>query len=145
MMKLIEVETFADAVRKGTLVDLSNDYRTSRTIYSYLPRPTRCAMSAAAFRQNLVQGTAGERQLRIESICTVLTSILAAREADERPSVEFSFRGTDGQPQGERLKLQWFAPDQYWVVLLPDEQLVGAAVAPAARWPIAREMSVGAI
>jgi hypothetical protein len=55
-MTQVNIQSIRDSVQKGNLIELSSDYRTSGTIRAYLPDETRCAMSATAFRQHVLQG-----------------------------------------------------------------------------------------
>jgi hypothetical protein len=119
----VDVQTVQDSIMKGTLVELSSDYRTSGTVRACLPKQTLCVMSTTAFRRHLLQGTANEKQSRVEAICAVLSSALKSGEQTSQPWVEFKFCGEDGRPQSHPLKLEWFAPNRCWVVLLPDEHL----------------------
>jgi len=119
----VDIHSIKDSVQMGTLVELSSDYRTSSTIRAYLPDETRCAMSATAFRQHVLQGTAGEQRSRAEALCAVLSNVLKMNGEAPRPWFEFRFHSEDGQPQSYPLKLEWFAPSKYWVVLLPQESL----------------------
>jgi hypothetical protein len=122
-MTEVEVQSIQDSVRKGTLVELSTDYRTSRTVRAYLPGQAPCAMSTTAFRQHVLQGTAGEKRSRVEAICAVLGNVLKRGGEVSQPWFEFRFHGKDGRPQSYPLKVEWFAPNKYWVVLLPNECL----------------------
>jgi len=122
-MTLVDVQSIQDSVRNGTLVELSSDYRTSATIRACLPGPFLCAMTTTAFHRHVLQGTAGETQSRLQAICAVLSKVLKTGGEVTRPRIEFQIVGNGGQPQSYPLKLEWFAPNRCWVVLLPDEQL----------------------
>jgi hypothetical protein len=119
----VEVQTIQDAVRNGTLVELASDYRTSRAMRTHLPAPAQCAMSITAFRQHILQGTPVEKQSRVEAICAVLSSVLKRNGESPGGWFEFRFFSENGRVQSVSLKLEWFAPDKHWVVLLPNEQL----------------------
>jgi len=122
-MTLVDVQSIQDSVRNGTLVELSSDYRTSATIRACLPGPFLFAMSTTAFHRHVLQGTAGDTRSRLEAICAVLSKVLKTGGEVTRPWVEFTSLGKGGQPHSYPLKLEWFAPNRCWVVLLPDEQL----------------------
>ena len=104
-------------------MELFSDYRTSGTLRAYLPGQTQCAMSTAAFRQHVLQGTANEKRSRVDAMCAVLSGALKGNGEAPRPWFEFRFQSEDGRPQSYPLKLEWFAPNKCWVVLLPEEQL----------------------
>jgi len=123
MATLLDVQSIQDSVRKGTLVELSSDYRTSATIRACLPGPFLCAMSTTAFHRHVLQRSAGEARSRLEAICAILGKVLKMGGEATRPWVEFKSLGKDGQPQSYPLKLEWFAPNRCWVFLLPDERL----------------------
>ena len=122
-MAQVDGQSIQDSLRKGTLVELSSDYRTAITARTYLPEPAQCAMSTTAFRRHVLQGKAGEKQSRVEAICEVLSSILKLTVGAAESRFEFRFFGEDGRAQSHPLKLEWFAPNKYWVVLLPEENL----------------------
>ena len=122
-MTQLNVQSIQDSVRKGTLVELASDYRTSRTVRAFLPEQALCAMSTSAFDQHLQQGTIGEKQSRVEAICAVLEDVLTLSGETARPGFDFTFRGENGRPERHPLKLEWFAPNKCWVVLLPSECL----------------------
>ncbi len=119
----VDVKSIQDSVQKGTLVELSSDYRSSRTVKAYLSEPSRWAMSIDAFRQHVMQGTADEKQSRLTAICMALSDALKQSGEKLQSSFEFGFKGEGGQIQRHPLKLEWFAPNQYWVILLPSEHL----------------------
>jgi hypothetical protein len=98
-MNQVDVLSIKDSVQQGTLVELSSDYRTSGTIRAYLPENTRCAMSATAFGQHVLQGTAGEQRSRAEAMCAVLSNVLKINREAPRPWFEFRFHNKEGQPQ----------------------------------------------
>jgi len=124
-MASIVIESIRQAVSKGTLIDLAEDYRTSRSIRACLPRQTTYpfAISAAAFSQEVQPGTQRDRQSRLDAIGAFLTKVLGLREKPKAADLELHFPGHAGQSNSCALKLAWFAPDKYWVMLLPDEQL----------------------
>jgi hypothetical protein len=132
-MTHLDVHSIKDSVQQGTLVELSSDYRTSSTVRAYLSPQVPCAMSTTAFRQHVLQGTAGEKRSRVEAICAVLSNALKVGGEAPQSWVEFTFRGNDGRPQSYPLKVEWFAPNKCWVVLLPEEslRLVGKRAGPA--------------
>lgn len=127
-MAVIQVQSIHDAVSKGTLIELAKDYRTSRTVKSCLPDETShaCAISTAAFCQHIQQGTPREKQAKMEGLCLFLSR---AAGLGTKPSRSDPKSREGAQPEGLPLKLEWYAPDKYWVVLLPDEQIqpVGAS------------------
>jgi len=124
-MAVIHVQSIQDAVSKGTLIELANDYRTSRTVRAFLPRQTTysLAISTAAFSQRVEQGTVGDKQSRMEAICAFLNKALGLSGTPSPTALWFTFPGAIGTPENFSLKLEWFAPSKYWVVLLPDEQI----------------------
>jgi hypothetical protein len=122
-MTHLDVHSIKDSVQKGTLVELSSDYRTSSTVRAYLPERAPCAMSTTAFHRHVLQGAAGEKRSRVEAICAVLSTVLTMSGEAPRPWFEFKFWGADGRPQSYPMKVEWFAPNKCWVILLPDESL----------------------
>ena len=130
-MTQLDVQSIQDSVRKGTLVELSSDYRTSRTVRAYLPEQIQCAMSSTAFRQHVLGGPAGATQSRVEAICAGLGNLLELGENTSPPGTAFQVRGENGQSHSYPLRLEWFAPNKCWVVLLPEESL-RAATSPVA-------------
>ena len=122
-MTSVDIQSIKDSVQKGALVELSSDYRTSSTVRAYLPEQSKWAMSITAFRRHVLQGTSGEKQSRVEAICAVLSNVLLRGGQASQPWVEFQFCGEDGRHESHPLKVEWFAPNKYWVVLLPDESL----------------------
>jgi hypothetical protein len=123
MTTQVDVKSISNSVQKGTLVELAGDYRTSRTVRAYLPVQPLCAMSATAFQQYVMQGKAGKFQSRLEAMCLVLGNLLKLKAPAPELTFEFRVLDKDGQTQVCPLKLEWFAPDKYWVVLLPHEFL----------------------
>lgn len=123
MITLVDIQSIKASVQKGTLVELSSDYRTSNIVRAYSPAQPKWAMSITAFRRHVLQGTPNEKHSRVEAICAVLSNLLMRGGQASQPWIEFQFRGEDGRPQSYPLKVEWFAPNQYWVVLLPDESL----------------------
>jgi hypothetical protein len=127
-MTAIEIQSIPDSLRKGTLIELSSDYRTAGAIRAHLPEPVKCAMSSAAFRAHILKGSTEEKRLRVEAICVVLGHAL---HSDGEPTwrwIEHRFTGEDGREQGSPLKLEWFSPNRYWVVLLPEESLRAVSI-----------------
>jgi hypothetical protein len=122
-MTQVAAQSIQDSLRKGKLVELTSDYRTSTAVRAHLPEKTQCAMSSAAFRQHVLQGNATEIRSRVDAICAALSSVLKLKGEAPGPRFEFRFFGGNGQPQSHPLKLEWFAPNKHWVVLLPDENL----------------------
>ncbi len=59
----------------------------------------------------------------MEAIGAFLTKVLGLREKPSPSDLEFRFPGEVGPLASCSLKLEWFAPDQYWVILLPHEQI----------------------
>jgi hypothetical protein len=123
----LEIQSIQDSLRRGALVELSSDYRTAGALRAHLPRPAQCAMSSTAFRQYVLQGTTAGKLSRVEAICAVLGTVLKLNGESPGGWFEFRFFGEDGRPQSVPLKLEWFAPDKHWVVLLPNEQLRAVA------------------
>jgi hypothetical protein len=122
-MTVINVQSIKDAVRMGTLIELSSDYRTSAFVRTILPKNTPCAISPAAFRRHVQQGTAGERRSGVEALCVFLSSAFGFRGKPSQADSGLQFPREGGKLQGQPLKLEWYAPNEHWVVLLPDEQL----------------------
>ena len=122
-MTQVGVQSIQDSLLKGRLVELTSDYRTSTTVRAYFPEKTQCAISATAFRQHVLQGTADEIRSRVDAICAALGSVLKLNGEAPGPRFEFRFFGGNGRPESHPLKLEWFAPNKHWVVLLPDENL----------------------
>lgn len=129
-MTQMNIQSIHDSVQQGTLVELSSDYRTSSALRAHLPKPAQCAMSITAFRQLILCGTPVEKRSRVEAICAVLGNMLKLNGGAAGGWFEFRYFGDDGQPRSFPLKLEWFAPDKHWVVLLPDEQLQAVAKSP---------------
>jgi len=122
-MTVIKIESIKDAVRIGALIELSSDYRTSTSVRTCLPRDTACAISPAAFRQHVQQGTAGERRLGVETLCGFLSRAFGLGGKPVQPDSGFQFLTEADKPQSRPLKLEWYEPNKHWVILLPDEQL----------------------
>ncbi len=124
-MAVIQIQSIQHAVSMGALIALADDYRTSRTIRACLPGLSSYpfAISAAAFNQELRLGTAGKRQSRMEAIAASLSKVLGLREKPSAADLELTFPAEAGQPLACSLKLQWFAPNSFWVLLLPHEEL----------------------
>src|SRR2546426_2122200 len=124
-MNLITVESIRHAVNAGTLVELANDYRTSRVVRACLPKQPAYsfAISSTAFSRLLEVGTRGQRQLRMEAICTFLCKVLGLSGTPTPRDLEFNFPEDVGHTETCALKLHWYAANDYWVLLLPDEQL----------------------
>lgn len=126
-MTLVSVLSIRHSVQNGTLVELSSDYRTSSAMRAHLSTPAQCAMSITAFRQHILQGPTVERRSRTEAICAALSSLLKRNGESPGGWFELRFFAEDGRLQSFPLKLEWFAPDKHWVVLLPNEQLRAVA------------------
>jgi hypothetical protein len=124
-MTMIHIESVSQAVSKGTLLELAIDYRTSRIARSCLPKPPApgVVISSTAFRRHLQEGTAHERQLRLEAVCNFLSKVLGLTSGPAQTDHEFRFPGDAGAAKEYALKLEWHAASNYWVLLLPDEQL----------------------
>ena len=122
-MAVIEVQSIKELVKVGKVVDLTNDYRTAITVRSSLPGSSFYAMSAGAFRQFLQQQSVDDMRTRVDGFCDSLSHALGVTGKPATPAFEYRFFGRDRQPQSCPLKLQWFAPDRYWVILLPDEEI----------------------
>ena len=122
-MTVIQVQSIKDVVRQGKLVDLTNDYRTARTLRASLPDQTHFAMTAGAFQQYLQERSGDEMRARVDGLCASLNDAL--RRAGKPSTLDFEYRffGGDRKPQSGPLKLQWFAPNRYWVIMLPDEEI----------------------
>ena len=124
-MSVIYVRSIAEAVGKGTLIDLVNDYRTSGIIRGYLPRDTdyRLAISSTAYGRHVLQSTAQERPARLEAILFFVKRIFEFNGKPSASDLRFQLVGSSGRPEYPALKMEWYAPNMYWVVLLADEQL----------------------
>ena len=118
-MTVINIHSIKDALTRGTLLELSTDYRTSTTVRSILPSETPCAITPAAFGQHVRPGPARGAELGVETIGVFLRSTLGLGGGSS-PAAETKFLGTSWSDQ---LKLEWYAPDKRWVILLPHEQL----------------------
>ena len=125
LMPVIRVQSIPDAVSKGTLIELANDYRTSGAMKACLPSQTACAfaISTAAFSQQVHQGTAGDKRSRIEALCAFLKRVLGYSGRPSPSDLQFRLSGESGKPEDRPLKLEWYAPNRYWVILLSSEQL----------------------
>jgi hypothetical protein len=128
-MAIIQVESIHHAISKGMFIELARDYRTSRTVKAFMPDATSCvcAISTAAFSQHIQQGTARERQSKMEALCIFVSQSVGHRGKPSPPEHKSIFFREDPKPDAFPLKLEWYAPDKYWVVLLPDEQIQTAA------------------
>jgi hypothetical protein len=124
-MSVIRVQSIPDAVSKGTLIEPANDYRTSGTMKACLPSQTTCAfaISTTAFSQQVQQGTAGDKRSRMEALCAFLKKVLGYSGRPSQSDLQFRLPGESGKPEERLLKLEWYAPNRYWVVLLSNEQL----------------------
>jgi len=119
------IDSIRAAIAQGKLIDLAEDYRTSRSIRACLPRQTDYpfAISTTAFNQEVQQGTPRQRQSRLDIIGAFLTKVLALGEKRRPADLELRFPGEASESSVGALKLTWFAPNKYWVILLPNEQL----------------------
>jgi hypothetical protein len=124
-MREIFIESIRHAVTQGTLIDLAGDYRTSRSIRACLPRQSSYpfAISATAFHQEMEPGTARDRQTRLDLVGAFLTKVIGLCQKPNATDLELRFPRETGNSNGVSLKAAWFAPDKYWVVLLPQEEL----------------------
>ena len=122
-MTIINVQSIKDAVGKGTLIDLASDYRTAGIAKAILPKNTACAMSMEGYRQQVQQGTTSDRRSRVEAICSFLGKALGLGTKPLQPDSRFRFPKAGAIPESTLLKLEWYAPDEYWVVLLAEEEL----------------------
>jgi hypothetical protein len=120
---IINIQSIKDAVSKGTLIDLATDYRTAGIAKASLPENTACAMSLEGYRQHVQQGSASDRRSRLEAICMFLGKALGLRVNPSQPDSRFRFPKAGAIPESSLLKLEWYAPDEYWVVLLAEEEL----------------------
>jgi hypothetical protein len=128
-MAVINIRSVQDAIGKGTLIDLGNDYRTSATVRSYLPRGTGygCAISTAAYSQHVKAGTTGDQDSRMEAICSYLSKAIGGDGKPPQPKLEFKVPGEAGKGWTIPLRLEWSEPSKYWVIMLADEQLQAGA------------------
>ena len=122
-MTIINIQSIKDAVSKGSLIELASDYRTSATAKAFLPKNLSCAMSTEAYRQNVRRGTTGDRRSGVETICAFLSKALGLGGNASQSDFRFRFPREGEKPQNDPLKLEWYAPEKYWVVLLPDEEI----------------------
>ena len=124
-MPTIHISSIRDAVTNGTLIDLASDYRTSQTVRACLPRSGSYpfAISTAAYRKEVERGAVGDQRSRMELICSFLSKLLGRDDRPTGSKLEFRFPAQSGQLDPCALKLEWFAANQYWVILLPDEQI----------------------
>ena len=122
-MAVIPIPSIKYVVRQGKLVDLSNDYRTGRTVRASLSGQAHYAMTAAAFGQYVQQPSGEEMRARVDGLCASVNDTLRRGGQPFTLDFEYRFFGGDRKPQSCPLKLQWFAPDRYWVISLPDEVL----------------------
>jgi hypothetical protein len=122
-MATIHIPSIKDVVRQGKLVDLTSDYRTATTVKTSLPERTYCAMSAEAFRQSLQQPPVEDIRPRVEALCASLREALGHSGKPSEADFEYRFFGRDRKPQSCPLKVRWFAPNRYWVILLRDEEI----------------------
>jgi hypothetical protein len=120
---IINVQSIKDAVSKGTLIDLASDYRTAGIAKASLPKNTACAMSMEGYRQHVQQGSTSDRRSRVEAICSFLGKALGLGVKPSKPDSRFRFPKVGAIPESPLLKLEWYAPDEYWVVLLAEEEL----------------------
>jgi len=122
-MTIINVQSIKDAVSKGALIDLVSDYRTAGIAKASLPKNTPCAMSMESYRQHVQRGTISDRRSRVESICSFLGKALGLGIKPSQPDSRFRFPKQGEIPESTLLKLEWYAPDECWVVLLAEEEL----------------------
>jgi hypothetical protein len=122
-MTIINIQSIKDAVSKGSLIELASDYRTSSTAKAFLPKNLSCAMSMEAYRQNVPRGTTGDRRSGVETVCAFLSKALERGRDASQPESGFKFPREGEKPQNDPLKLEWYAPEKYWVLLLPNEEI----------------------
>ena len=122
-MTIINIKSIKDAVSKGSLIELASDYRTSGTAKAFLSKNLSCAMSMKAYRQNVHGGTAVDRRSGVETVCAFLSKALGRGGDASQPDSKFKFPREGEKPQNDPLKLEWYAPEKYWVLLLPDEEI----------------------
>jgi hypothetical protein len=120
---IINVQSIKDAVSKGTLIDLVSDYRTAGIAKASLPKNTACAMSREGYRQHIQGGTISDRRSRMELMCAFLGKVLGLGIKPSQPDSQFRFPQTGATPEITPLKLEWYAPDECWVVLLVEEEI----------------------
>lgn len=130
-MAVIDIKSVQDAIAKGKLIDLASDYRTSGTVRACLPRLAfpAVAISVSAYLRHVQSGTSGDPSSRLEAVCAFLSKALGVDGKPPQPDLEFKILGENGRGWNVPLKLEWYGPSKYWVILLTDEQL-RAAVAP---------------
>ncbi|NQU09834.1 hypothetical protein HQ590_03515 [bacterium] len=122
-MTVINISSIKDAVNKGTFIELSSDYRTASSVRAFLPREIPCAMSAAAFHQHVERATADERRLSLQRLCAFLSSRMNLHGKLARSETRSQSPDAKDPSPPLPLKLEWFAPDKYWVILMPDEAI----------------------
>ena len=122
-MTIINIQSIKDAVSKGSLIELASDYRTSATAKAFLPKNLSCAMSMEAYRQNVQRGMTVDRRSGVETVCAFLSKALGLGGDASQPDFRFRFPRECEKSQNDPLKLEWYAPEKYWVVLLPDEEI----------------------
>ena len=123
-MTIINIQSIRDAVSKGSLIELASDYRTSGTAKAFLPKNLSCAMSMETYRQNVRSGTPGDRRFGVETVCAFLSKALGLVGGHaSQPDFRFRFPREGEKSQNDSLKLEWYAPEKYWVLLLPDEEI----------------------
>jgi len=120
---IINVKSIKEAVSKGVLIDLASDYRTASVAKASLPKDAACAMSMEGYRLHLQHGSATDRRSRLEAICMFLGKALGLGVKPSQPDARFRFPKGNPIPESSLLKLEWYAPDEYWVVLLAEEEL----------------------
>jgi hypothetical protein len=120
---IINIRSIKDAVSKGSLIELASDYRTSGTARAFLSKNLSCAMSMEAYRQNVHGGTAVDRRSGVETVCAFLSKALGQDGNVSQSDFKFRFSGEGEKSQNDPLKLEWYAPEKYWVLLLPDEEI----------------------
>ena len=122
-MTIIYIRSIKDAVSKGSLIELASDYRTSGTARAFLSKNLSCAMSMEAYRQNVHGGTAVDRRSGVETICAFLSKALGQGGNASQSDSRFGFHREGEKSQNDLLKLEWYAPERYWVLLLHEEEI----------------------
>jgi hypothetical protein len=122
-MTVINIQSVKDAVHTGTLIELSSDYRTAASVRTLLPKNTPCAISSAAFRKHIHGPTAGDKRSGMETLCVFLSRAFGLGGIPPTADSRFQLPGDGVKLLSQPLKLEWYAPDKRWVILLPDEQL----------------------